>query len=771
MPLSRLASPPVGRPEVVPLRAKRGGWTRRAKWTVIAAVAMACGFPVVPAVPTAVAAAATLSRRPLTPATHLSAGVMPVRTGSTPRTASTPSGAHLTYYGGKVIPSVSVVQVLYGSGTYTPEVQNTVAPSIASFYTGITASPYFDWLSEYGTVGLNGQDGLAGSGQTIGRGSFAGQIQITPAPGNDGATIDDTNIEAELSAQISAGHLPAPTQNRVYSVYFPANKTITFQGDSSGVKFCAYHSSAPANGAIPEFYYSVLPDFTTGGMTTGCGPGTRFQNETSVSSHELVEAVTDPEVGIAPGLGRPLAWYDATNGEAGDICNAQQQAVTAGDGLTYTVQQAWSNLQDNCVVSGPVTVVAAAGSTVTDTLMSQLQSSGYSQPNVQFVNIAAHLSGTVSVPGDITSNNLGCPNNINWSQDRLAPASNSPPTQGISPFGSAAGADYLAFEDGRTGPNPSPPAPPTPTGTNFDCIDVARSSSPPRTSATGDKLTFRYYAYAMDAVSWASTSIRAPATLTQAQLLGIYNCSVTNWGQVGGIPGPIQRYFPQPGSDTRSSFTTDILGQPNSYSPPTTAQNPACPSNAVLVDENEGQQVAGADTDTAIMPYSAAAWDYQQSNSINPTLDRRGNVFGAVMELKAITTATTPVVVASAIHWVSGNHDYELDTSSTGVVTETNIKLNSPSGVNYPGIRYLFNVLNSDNNTPGYQAAMLLFGFTNTPGGAKSPICDNLNNASNQSSIARGVIQSSSFAPLNSTTNINGNNSAGSTCRSFAPAS
>src|SRR5260221_10739496 len=38
----------------------------------------------------------------------------------------------LKYYGGKVIPNVKVYQVLYGTGTYIPEVSGT---NMGSFYT------------------------------------------------------------------------------------------------------------------------------------------------------------------------------------------------------------------------------------------------------------------------------------------------------------------------------------------------------------------------------------------------------------------------------------------------------------------------------------------------------------------------------------------------------------------------------------------------------------------------------------------------------------
>jgi hypothetical protein len=73
-----------------------------------------------------------------------------------------------------------------------------------------------------------------------------------------------------------------------------------------------------------------------------------FGNYTSVTSHELVEAMTDADVGIATVFGPPLAWYDMTNGEIGDICNGQQASYVA-NGTTYTIQLEFSNAANNCV--------------------------------------------------------------------------------------------------------------------------------------------------------------------------------------------------------------------------------------------------------------------------------------------------------------------------------------------------------------------------------------------------------------------------------------
>ena len=44
------------------------------------------------------------------------------------------SGAHLTYYGGKVVQHAAVVEVLYGAGTYLPQLTASGAGSLSAFY-------------------------------------------------------------------------------------------------------------------------------------------------------------------------------------------------------------------------------------------------------------------------------------------------------------------------------------------------------------------------------------------------------------------------------------------------------------------------------------------------------------------------------------------------------------------------------------------------------------------------------------------------------------
>jgi hypothetical protein len=297
-----------------------------------------------------------------------------------------PAGAHLTYFGGPIISNVQVVQVLYGSGSYNAQVAGTTSPTMGQFYGDITGSGsgLVSLLQQYNTP-VSG-----GTGQTFGNGTFIGLFQIVPAAGNNGSTITDAQIQSELLAQITAGHLPAPTldatgnPNTLYMIFFPPGKTIT-QGGSNSCQaggFCAYHGTTSSLLGGKNVLYGVMPDMQTGLCSTGgCGSAGVFGNYTSVTSHELVEAMTDAFVGIATTFAPPLAWYDQVNGEIGDICNGQQASYTA-NGTAYTIQLEFSNAANNCVTfpppSGPdfsitaspasQTVTAGAGTSYTATV-------------------------------------------------------------------------------------------------------------------------------------------------------------------------------------------------------------------------------------------------------------------------------------------------------------------------------------------------------------------------------------------------------------------
>jgi hypothetical protein len=270
--------------------------------------------------PAGVSAAATPSH------VHL----MPLQSNDGFPSWTAPAGAHLSYFGGPVISSVKAVPVYWTSAV-------NFQTGLHSFYAGVTNSTYLDWLSEYDTPT-----------QSIGRGTATAGI-VDPAP-PAGTNLTDAQIQAEINRLINAGTVPAPDANTLYMMHFPPGISIT---DSSGARscaqFCAYHGTFTRSGAF--VYYGVIPDLAAAGCAGGCGTSTTFNNTTSVSSHELIEAVTDAAVGVATTFSAPLAWYDPTNGEIGDICNGQQGSVLGGDGVTYNVQQEFSNQLSSCIVS------------------------------------------------------------------------------------------------------------------------------------------------------------------------------------------------------------------------------------------------------------------------------------------------------------------------------------------------------------------------------------------------------------------------------------
>src|ERR1700680_1076564 len=225
-------------------------------------------------------------------------------------------GAHLDYYGGPVVSNLQVVVVFWG-----PNVSSTVTSQIGGFFQAITNSSYFDLVSEYSTS-ITPVGGGTGTNQSIGRGEYGGSYTITPSLcANAPCTLTDAQIKAELLSQVTAGNLPPPTLdangnvNTLYMTYFPHGVTITQGGYTScaAFGFCAYHGTTSFTFNSKHLLYGVMPDFGPGsGCDSGCGAGTEFQNITSVSSHEMIETVTDADVGIATVFAPPLAWMTQT---------------------------------------------------------------------------------------------------------------------------------------------------------------------------------------------------------------------------------------------------------------------------------------------------------------------------------------------------------------------------------------------------------------------------------------------------------------------------
>jgi len=247
----------------------------------------------------------------------------------------------LFYYGGPVLGNVEVYAIIWGAS-----VNSDTQKKIGDYYTAVVNSTHMDWLSEYNTS-VKGIDGRDGTNQAIGRGKFMGQIVITPT--HTASDLEDKDIQAELDLQIANGVLPKPTANTLFMTYFPPGVSIKIDGQGSCSAFCAYHEGfeSKTNGNV---FYGVMPDMG-GACSFGCGFNSQFDTTTIVSSHEFIEAVTDPFPTPKDKPVFPQAWNTTDGNEIGDICAGTQTNLTT-QGMTYMLQQEFDNKTASCA-AGP----------------------------------------------------------------------------------------------------------------------------------------------------------------------------------------------------------------------------------------------------------------------------------------------------------------------------------------------------------------------------------------------------------------------------------
>lgn len=319
-------------------------------------------------------------------------------------------------------------------------------------------------------------------------------------------------------------------------------------------------------------------------------------------------------------------------------------------------------------------IIAAAGSDTTQGVMGAILGvDGPAQSTTVFnINAGNFQSSPLAVTADAHCNAFTYHNK---STGGAWPASNSPGQASgelAAPDGSGEGRSALnASVSGSTPYGGSPVVSPQPVsgsgsqpgGNPNGCIDIARSSGARRAS---DPATNEYYAFAVDGVTWGSTSLNAPSVLTQSQVQAIYNCAVTDWSQVGGNPGPIQRLLPQTGSGTLSFFLTNVLGVSSINNLPPSGPN--CPS-IEQIQENQyydlyhGSSVYGPAGDAtqypnAIGPFSAGKWSFEAGKSTNPTVDLRAGFRPGALTVQSGTNTVNDYAVSwSGSQWTLNTND------------------------------------------------------------------------------------------------------------------
>jgi len=215
---------------------------------------------------------------------------------------------------------------------------------VTNFLTDIGTTPWANVVSEYYNKSGN---------YILGKWNFAQALTGTGAScTSSSCPITDAQIQSLLLASYRTKFpsTTCPSTNVHILFYAWKGYSINQGGSYSCQQFCGYHGAInTTNAACSTFTYSVYPYLGTDGPCGAvCGPAIPINNMFSVMSHEIGETVTNPQVNFANQYKPPLAWYDPTNGEIGDICNGAQATTTASNGKPYTVQKLWSNKLNLC---------------------------------------------------------------------------------------------------------------------------------------------------------------------------------------------------------------------------------------------------------------------------------------------------------------------------------------------------------------------------------------------------------------------------------------
>src|SRR5579871_6752577 len=207
------------------------------------------------------------------------------------------------FYGGPLLPNVAIQGIYLGSDWSNTSVGNP-NPASTSYFDGflksLVSSPFMTMLHS--------------DGYNVNKGTFTPGVidPVTLTQGTPGTFLYNSQIQADIQAEITAGAVQQPNGNTLYTVFVEDNVPVATGG---GYTSTNAFTGTDSHGNPATIYYSVI---TTPGGSIGNGYGvqpnavTQAQEMTIVGSHETAEAATDP----SPGNG----WYDYNKGgEIGDI--------------------------------------------------------------------------------------------------------------------------------------------------------------------------------------------------------------------------------------------------------------------------------------------------------------------------------------------------------------------------------------------------------------------------------------------------------------------
>jgi hypothetical protein len=274
-----------------------------------------------------------------------------------------PTPPQVVSQGGPVLASPKIVPVFFAGDDPT-----TVA-SLTDFANKIGQTQYWAAITtEYG----------------VGPATAVAPIQLTAAD-TPPATLYDSQIQSWITAKLNANDpaWPAPDANTVYVLFYPAGVTISLNNappDAGATDAAAGDGGFNPGGGGNEsctgfggYHENVNLDSNHNGMNVAIAVLPRCDGYdglsamdalTSATSHELIEASTDPYPYTTPAYiqvdNAHLYWQRILGGsEIGDMCAQFQTSFTKFAELPlYEVQRCWSDKaartgQEPCVPALP----------------------------------------------------------------------------------------------------------------------------------------------------------------------------------------------------------------------------------------------------------------------------------------------------------------------------------------------------------------------------------------------------------------------------------
>lgn len=410
--------------------------------------------------------------------------------------AATTNG--IFYHGGPLIlGTTNIYYIWYGnwggtSGAHAVSVLQNLASHIGG-------SPYFNINTTY----------TDGSNRAISNAvNFAGS---TTDNYSQGTALTDNAVQAIVTSAITSKRLPLDTNG----IYFVLTSADVNETSGFCTQYCGWHTNGTISGLDVKFAFignanRCLSACAAQSTSPNADPG--VDGMASIISHELEEAVTDPDGN---------AWFDNSGNENADKCawtfgttfaapNGSAANMVLG-GLDYLIQQNWVNAGGGkCALSYSATAA----------------------PTLTSVNPGSGATGT-SVPVTLTGTGFTSPATINAGTGitvsnvqvvsatqitaAFAIASNAPlgghsvsvttsaGTSGTATFSVAAGAPTLGSISPNSGsPGTSPTI--TLTGTNF--------VSPATINVSGTGITVSNVVVSSSTKITATFAIASSAALT-----------------------------------------------------------------------------------------------------------------------------------------------------------------------------------------------------------------------------------------------------------------